>query len=149
MEADVAVIGGGSAGFGAAWSAAQLGCDLMSGRDRKADFNEPGAPPEPILKMNGAIAASSCRLSRTMMQLGEAAGTAAHLACERNVALRQVSGDEIRHTMAEKIDRAEVCSTGLDISAYDSTTAIKKQDVGKPRIQFCSQRHRGNRVIDH
>ncbi len=62
-----------------------------------------------------AIAASSCRLSRTMMQLGEAAGTAAHLACVRNVALRQVSGDEIRHTMAEKIDRAEECSAGLDI----------------------------------
>jgi hypothetical protein len=52
-----------------------------------------------------AIAASSCRLSRTMMQLGEAAGVAAHVACERNVALRQVPADEIRRVMAEKIDR--------------------------------------------
>ena len=35
-------------------------------------------------------AASSCRLSRTMMQLGEAAGVAAHTALERGVPLRAV-----------------------------------------------------------
>ena len=52
-----------------------------------------------------AIAASSCRLSRTMMQLGEAAGTAAHLACERNTTLREVPADEIRRLMAERIDQ--------------------------------------------
>jgi len=53
-----------------------------------------------------AIAASSCRLSRTMMQLGEAAGVAAHLACEKKVALREVQADEIRRVMAEKIDQS-------------------------------------------
>jgi hypothetical protein len=52
-----------------------------------------------------AIAASSCRLSRTMMQLGQAAGTAAHLACAQGKPLRQVSADDIRRAMHEKIDR--------------------------------------------
>lgn len=53
-----------------------------------------------------AIAASSCRLSRTMMQLGEAAGVAAHLACEKNVAVRDVRASEIRRVMGEKIDQS-------------------------------------------
>jgi len=52
-----------------------------------------------------AIAASSCRLSRTMMQLGQAAGTAAHLACTRNVSLRDVQAAEIRRVMSEHIDQ--------------------------------------------
>jgi len=51
-----------------------------------------------------AIAASSCRLSRTMMQLGEAAGVAAHLACVHRVPLRGVDAAEIRRVMADKID---------------------------------------------
>ena len=41
-------------------------------------------------------AASSCRLSRTMMQLGEAAGIAAHLAAKRGGDVRRVSAAEIR-----------------------------------------------------
>ena len=41
-----------------------------------------------------------------MMQLGEAAGVAAHLACEKKVALREVQADEIRRVMAEKIDQS-------------------------------------------
>lgn len=52
-----------------------------------------------------SIAASSCRLSRTMMQLGEAAGAAAHLAVTRGVALRAVEADEIRRAMETRIDR--------------------------------------------
>jgi hypothetical protein len=52
-----------------------------------------------------SIAASSCRLSRTMMQLGEAAGVAAHLACVQSKPLRQVSADDIRREMREKIDQ--------------------------------------------
>ena len=52
-----------------------------------------------------AIAASSCRLSRTMMQIGEAAGAAAHLACVQNSPLRQVSAADIRREMAERIDQ--------------------------------------------
>lgn len=52
-----------------------------------------------------AIAASSCRLSRTMMQLGQAAGTAAHLSCSGSVPLREVQASEIRRVMAERIDQ--------------------------------------------
>ena len=51
-----------------------------------------------------AIAASSCRLSRTMMQLGEAAGVAAHQAVTQNCALRDVHPDDIRRIMSERID---------------------------------------------
>ena len=42
------------------------------------------------------IAASSCRLSRTMMQLGQAAGTAAVLALDRGVDLPDVPADALR-----------------------------------------------------
>ena len=52
-----------------------------------------------------AIAASSCRLSRTMMQLGEAAGVAASLSCEKNCPLREVDAAEIRRVMNAKIDQ--------------------------------------------
>lgn len=53
-----------------------------------------------------AIAASSCRLSRTMMQLGEAAGVAAHLSVESGAPLRALDPAAIRAAMAEKIDQA-------------------------------------------
>ncbi len=53
-----------------------------------------------------SIAASSCRLSRTMMQLGEAAGVAASLAVKNNVALREVDAAEIRQVMQSQIDQA-------------------------------------------
>ncbi len=53
-----------------------------------------------------SIAASSCRLSRTMMQLGEAAGVAASLALEKNTPLRKVDAAEIRRVMQTKIDQA-------------------------------------------
>ncbi len=43
-----------------------------------------------------SIAASSCRLSRTMIQLGQAAGTAAALAGERGIPLRDVAPAELR-----------------------------------------------------
>jgi hypothetical protein len=43
-----------------------------------------------------SLAASSCRLSRTMMQLGQAAGTAAALASDRRVALPDVPARELR-----------------------------------------------------
>lgn len=55
-----------------------------------------------------AIAASSCRLSRTMMQLGEAAGVAAYLACDHRVPLRGVDAAEIRRVMAETIDQKKL-----------------------------------------
>jgi len=51
-----------------------------------------------------AIAASSCRLSRTMMQLGEAAGVAAHLAVTRGTPLRAVPASDIRALMHARID---------------------------------------------
>jgi len=45
-----------------------------------------------------------------MMQLGEAAGVAARLSCEKNLPLREVAAAEIRHVMQEKIDPCPVVS---------------------------------------
>jgi len=53
-----------------------------------------------------SIAASSCRLSRTMMQLGEAAGVAASLAVKNNSSVRDVDAWDIRHVMQTQIDQA-------------------------------------------
>jgi hypothetical protein len=49
-----------------------------------------------------SLAASSCRLSRTMMQLGQAAGTAAALAKELNVDLPDVPPDRLRTALREQ-----------------------------------------------
>jgi 2-polyprenyl-6-methoxyphenol hydroxylase-like FAD-dependent oxidoreductase len=49
-----------------------------------------------------SIAASSCRLSRTIMQLGQAAGTAAHVALTREVALPEVPREEVRGLLREQ-----------------------------------------------
>ena len=51
-----------------------------------------------------SIAASSCRLSRTMMQLGEAAGTAAYLSVTRGIPLRDVQASDIRSVMERRLD---------------------------------------------
>lgn len=47
-----------------------------------------------------SIAASSCRLSRIMMQLGQAAGTAAALASEKACAIRDIDSKELRNRLA-------------------------------------------------
>ena len=49
-----------------------------------------------------SIAASSCRLSRTMMQLGQAAGTAAALAKRMQVTLPQVPADALREALCKQ-----------------------------------------------
>jgi hypothetical protein len=49
-----------------------------------------------------SLAASSCRLSRTMMQMGQAAGTAAALAKELNVDLPAVPADRLRAALREQ-----------------------------------------------
>jgi arylsulfatase A-like enzyme len=49
-----------------------------------------------------SLAASSCRLSRTMMQLGQAAGTAASLAKELNVDLPAVPPDRLRAALRQQ-----------------------------------------------
>jgi hypothetical protein len=49
-----------------------------------------------------SLAASSCRLSRTMMQLGQAAGTAAALAKELNIDLPDVPPDRLRAALREQ-----------------------------------------------
>jgi len=49
-----------------------------------------------------SIAASSCRLSRTMMQLGQAAGTAAALAKQLRVPLPEVPPDALRRALREQ-----------------------------------------------
>jgi hypothetical protein len=47
-----------------------------------------------------SIAASSCRLSRTMMALGHAAGTACAVAKKHSLALREVPFDELRRYLS-------------------------------------------------
>lgn len=49
-----------------------------------------------------SIVASSCRLSRTMMQLGQAAGTAAALAKQLRVPLPEVPPDALRRALREQ-----------------------------------------------
>jgi glycine/D-amino acid oxidase-like deaminating enzyme len=49
-----------------------------------------------------SIAASSCRLSRTMIQLGQAAGTATAIASELGVSLRKVPSAELRTRLREQ-----------------------------------------------
>jgi len=49
-----------------------------------------------------SIAASSCRLSRTMMQLGQAAGTAAALAKRLSATLPEVPSDALRGALREQ-----------------------------------------------
>jgi hypothetical protein len=49
-----------------------------------------------------SLAASSCRLSRTMMQLGQAAGTAAALAQELRVDLPDVPPDRLRAALRDQ-----------------------------------------------
>jgi len=49
-----------------------------------------------------SLAASSCRLSRTMMQLGQAAGTAAVLARRRSAQLADVPPADLRQALAEQ-----------------------------------------------
>ena len=48
------------------------------------------------------LAASSCRLTRTMMQLGQAAGTAAVIALEAHALPREVSPAHLRQALAEQ-----------------------------------------------
>ncbi len=48
------------------------------------------------------VAASSCRLSRTMMQLGQAAGTAAALAITSGATLRQVDPEALRAALRQQ-----------------------------------------------
>jgi len=61
-------------------------------------------PANLIVACRGAsfssLAASSCRLSRTMLQLGQAAGTAAALARELRLDLAQVPADLLRVRLA-------------------------------------------------
>ena len=49
-----------------------------------------------------SLAASSCRLSRTMMQLGQAAGNAAALARQHGVELPDVPPDELRARLRQQ-----------------------------------------------
>jgi hypothetical protein len=49
-----------------------------------------------------SLAASSCRLSRTIMQLGQAAGTAAALAKEYSVAIAGLPADELRQSLRDQ-----------------------------------------------
>ena len=48
------------------------------------------------------IAASSCRLSRTMMTLGQAAGTAAAVCCTEGMPLREIDIPALRKELAQR-----------------------------------------------
>lgn len=49
-----------------------------------------------------SLAASSCRLSRTMLQLGQAAGTAAALAVQKSLPAAKVPPDELRRMLRKQ-----------------------------------------------
>jgi hypothetical protein len=49
-----------------------------------------------------SIAASSCRLSRTMMQLGQAAGTASAMALEGGIDPREVPAEDLRAALRKQ-----------------------------------------------
>ncbi len=59
-----------------------------------------------------SLAASSCRLSRTMMQLGQAAGTAAAIAKELDIVLPNVPPDRLRAHLREQHVQLEWPLTG-------------------------------------
>ncbi len=63
-----------------------------------------------------SLAASSCRLSRTMMQLGQAAGTAAWLSVTENVPLPQVAPGKLRNALRKQHVQLE----------YPMTAALKE-----------------------
>jgi len=64
-----------------------------------------------------SIAASSCRLIRTMMQLGQAAGNAAALAQEIGVDLPDVRPDRLRERLRQQHVQLE-WPTPPDIAAH-------------------------------
>ncbi|MBN1513517.1 MAG: FAD-dependent oxidoreductase [Phycisphaerae bacterium] len=81
------------------------------------ELNEPYGVPFPCLVPKGgwvnllvagrsagfsSIAASSCRLSRTMMQLGQAVGTAAALAQKNRLTLPEVAPDALRDALRKQ-----------------------------------------------
>ncbi len=72
-----------------------------------------------------SIAASSCRLSRTMMQLGQAAGTAAAIAQEQGIGLPDVPPEILRARLREQHVQLE-WPMSEDIKAYiNDETAIR------------------------
>lgn len=64
-----------------------------------------------------ALAASSCRLTRTMMELGQAAGTAAALADRLGVSLNQVPPETLRSALREQHVQLE-WPTPPELTAY-------------------------------
>jgi hypothetical protein len=68
-----------------------------------------------------SLAASSCRLSRTMMQLGQAAGTAVALAHERSLDLPEVPSGVLR-------DRLRAQHVQLDHPMSDALRAYLGND---------------------
>lgn len=74
-------------------------------------------------------AATSCRLSRTMMQLGQAAGTAAALACRGRVDVRDVSAGKLRGSLRRQHVQLEwpMCE---DLLKYVSDSNIQPAQGG-------------------
>jgi hypothetical protein len=76
-----------------------------------------------------SIAASSCRLSRTMMALGHAAGTACALAKEKSLSLREVPASELRRCLRKEHVELEWPRPIVEIERLINSQA---QSVEKP-----------------
>lgn len=72
-------------------------------------------------------AASSCRLSRTMMKIGEAAGVAAALSVEGGRSIRQVESAEIRNVVAMAARR---------LHGAEKTRRFVLADESRPRLHY-------------
>ena len=84
-----------------------------------------------------AIAASSCTHPRTLIQLGEAAGVAAHLALSKNISLRKVPAREIREVMEKSIDANPYRERKYRLIMADEPRGkIHLVDLGNPKNSF-------------
>jgi len=104
ITADVAVVGGGSAGFAAAWSAATLGSSVvliekekvLGGTSTIGGVNN----WEPVWGATGV----PWRVYERLRRIPKAAGVAAHLSVTRGIPLREVPAADIRTTMEQRLD---------------------------------------------
>jgi hypothetical protein len=83
-----------------------------------------------------SLAASSCRLSRTMLELGEAAGTAVALAKELKVALPAVPPDRLRAALRTQHVQLEFpLSAELRAYVQQADTAASEPATANTRRQ--------------
>lgn len=81
-----------------------------------------------------SIAASSCRLTRTMMQLGQAAGTAAAMAKENGCDLPDVSAEELKRRLTQPNDTAQP-RNGKAAAARSSRRSQQSMECRRRRFE--------------